>query len=181
MKKILLLIAMATLFISPMSALASEDSSSNTNNQKDDYVLWHRVLDGVEPQGMEIEVMDMLSAFNHENQRIRFLQNTENPNERFIMINSYNNVVDSIMMKGISGTEEGLESWKYLSDKLAEISGFSSEILAKYEESSDYNYSFAVLSGDKADRIMYIAKDGEVIFDDLLSIDKREEHNINFE
>ena len=108
-------------------------------------------------------------------------QNTENPNERFIMIDSYNNVVDWIMRKGISGTEEGLESWKYLSDKLAEISGFSSEILAKYEESSDYNYSFAILSGDKANRIIYIAKDGEVIFDDFLSIDKREEHNINFE
>ena len=181
MKRILLLIAMVTLFISPMSVLASEDSSSNTNNQKDDYLLWNRVLDEVEPQGMEIEVMDMLSVINGENKWIGLKQNTENPNERFIMIDSYNNVVDWIMRKGISGTEEGLESWKYLSDKLAEISGFSSEILAKYEESSDYNYSFAILSGDKANRIIYIAKDGEVIFDDFLSIDKREEHNINFE
>lgn len=181
MKKILLLIAMATLFISPMSALASEDSSSNTNNQKDDYLLWNRVLDEVEPEGMEIEVMDMLSVIDGENKWIRLKQNTENPNERFIMIDSYTGIVDWITRKGYSGTEEGLESWKYLSDKLAEISGFSSEILAKYEESSDYNYSFAVLSGDKANRIFYIAKDGEVIFDDILSIDKREEHNINFE
>lgn len=180
MKKILLLIAMATLFISPMSALASEDSSSNTNNQKDDYLLWNRALDDVEPQGMEIEVMDMLSVIDGENKWIRLKQNTENPNERFILIHAYG-LMDWITRKGISGTEEGLESWKYLSDKLAEISGFSSEILAKYEESSDYNYSFAIVSGDKANRIFYIAKDGEVIFDDLLSIDKREEHNINFE
>jgi len=181
MKKILLLIAMVTLFISPMSVLASEDSSSNTNNQKDDYLLWNRVLDDVEPQEMEIEVMDILSVIDGENKWIGLKQNTENSNERFIMIDAYNNIVDWIMRKAISGTEEGLESWKYLSDKLAEISGFSSEILAKYEESSDYNYSFAILSGDKANRIIYIDKDGEVIFDHSLLIDKREEHNLTVE
>ena len=181
MKKILLLIAMVTSLASPISTLASEEGQNNTNNQKDDYVSWYEVFDDVEPQGMEIEVIDMLSVINGENRRMDLVQNTENPNERFIMINSYMGVISSITRKGYSGTEEGLESWKYLSDKLAEISGFSSEILAKYEESSDYNYSFAIVSGDKANRIFYIAKDGEVIFDDILSIDKREEHNINFE
>lgn len=181
MKKILLLIAMVTSLVFPVSALASEGGQNNTNNQKDNYVLWYKVFDKAEPQGMEIEVIDMLSGISGEHQRTDLVQNTENPNERFIMINSYMGVINNIKRKGYSGTEEGLESWIYLSDKLAEISGFSSEILAKYEESSDYNYSFAVLSGDKADNIIYIAKDGEVIFDDILSIDKREEHNINFE
>ena len=96
------------------------------------------------------------------------------------MIDSLDNIVSNIKFKGLSGTEEGLNSWSNLTNKLSEISEFLTDVLVDFEESSDYNYSIAIQSSDRKSRVIYLVKDGEVIVDEMLSIDKREEHNINY-
>lgn len=180
MKRILLLIAMVTLFISPMSVLASEDSYYNISNQKTSMIFWGPQFELIDPQGIEIEMLDMLLEFAGGYNHIMLLQDKKNPNERVIMIDSYDNVVSNIKLKALSGTEEGLKSWSNLTNKLSEISEFLTEVLVDYEESSDYNYSIAIESSDRKSRVIYLVKDGEVIVDEMLSIDKREEHNINY-
>ena len=180
MKRILLLISMLTLFASPISVLASEDSYYNISNQETTKIFWGPQFELVDPKGIEIEMLDMLLEFAGGYNRIMLLQDKKNPNERVIMIDSLDNIVSNIKFKGLSGTEEGLKSWSNLTNKLSEISEFLTDVLVDFEESSDYNYSIAIQSSDRNTRVIYLVKDGEVIVDEMLSIDKREEHNINY-
>lgn len=180
MKRILLLITTVTLFISPMSVLASEDSYYNISNQETTKIWWGPKFELVDPQGIEIEMLDMLLELAGGHNGIMLLQDKKNPNERVIMIDSLDNIVSNIKFKGLSGTEEGLESWSNLTNQLSEISEFLTDVLVDFEESSDYNYSVAIQSNDRNTRVIYLVKDGEVIVDEILSIDEREEHNINY-
>lgn len=181
MKRILLFIAMVTLSISPMSVLASQKNTYyNISNQETTKIFWGPQFELIDPQGIEIEMLDMLLEFAGGYERIMLLQDKKNPNERVIMIDSYDNTVSNIKFKALSGTEEGLKSWSNLTNKLSEISEFLTEVLVSFEESSDYNYSIAIQSSDRKSRVIYLVKDGEVIVDEMLSIDKRKEHNINY-
>lgn len=74
MKRILLLISMLTLFASPISVLASEDSYYNISNQETTKIFWGPQFELVDPQGIEIEMLDMLLEFAGGYNRIMLLQ-----------------------------------------------------------------------------------------------------------